>query len=156
MMNTLSPDKRRFRRLALACLLGVGTLVFSMAGAGWMLRSSQAAGERSDGPTSAAPGAGQPAVYCLGHVDVEGGVVSPYPTQPGTVVEVPVREGQAVKKDDVLFRVDDEPARRDVERAEAAVREAEALLSQAQSAVEQLKAAEAAQAAAVEAAKVDV
>src|SRR5262249_25122358 len=55
---------------------------------------------RSSGPVDVGPeerGAVRTAVVCHGHVDVEDGVTALNPVQPGRVVEVAVREGQAVK-----------------------------------------------------------
>jgi multidrug resistance efflux pump len=98
-------------------LLGVAALAVSLAGAGWMMRSDAGPstnGSPGSGPTSAL-------LYCIGHVDVENGVTYPYPVTPGRVVEVKVREGQAVKAGDVLFRTDDRGERKDVERAENAI-----------------------------------
>jgi len=50
------------------------------------------------------------------------------PVTGGRVAEVRVREGQKVKKGDVLARLDDTPAQLDVERAEARVSAAKARL----------------------------
>src|SRR5207249_80466 len=68
-------------------------------------------------------------LHCIGHVDVDGGVSFPYPTSPGRVVEVEVREGQQVKGGDVLFRMDDRAPRKDLGRAQNAVRTAELALT---------------------------
>lgn len=112
----------------IAWLVGVVSLVGSHAGATWLLQAP--GGLTSASPTAAAP-ASMPAVVGVGHVDVEGGVSFPYPTSQGRVVEVPIKEGQAVRKDDVLFRLDDFLARQDLAAAERAVRAAVSQLNKA-------------------------
>src|SRR5262249_17815315 len=118
-MSDLSPHSGAPRRrwLSFVWLLGVASLAVRLARARWMMRSNagpSTTGSPGGGPTSAL-------LYCIGHVDVENGVTYPYPVAPGRVVEVKVREGQAVKAGDVLFRTDDRGELKDVERAENAV-----------------------------------
>jgi multidrug resistance efflux pump len=112
------PSAPRRRWLSFVCLLGVACLALSMVGAGWMLRNNA-------GPSAAASRGGEdtaPALLrCLGHVDVQGGLSYPYPLRPGRVAEVKVHEGQAVKKDDVLFLMDGTFERQDVAIAEQAL-----------------------------------
>jgi multidrug resistance efflux pump len=107
----------RRRWLSFVWLLGFAALAVSLGGAGWMMRTNA-------GPTLAPiPGGASTAVlHAIGHVDVTDGVSFPYPAAPGRVVEVKVREGQAVKAGDMLFRVDDRAQRDDFARAENAVK----------------------------------
>src|SRR5262245_45610143 len=67
------------------------------------------------------------------HVDVEGGVLYPYPTRPGRVVEMgkKAREGTRLEKGDLLLRVDDTVAKIAVRRAETALKAAKTKLRQA-------------------------
>jgi multidrug resistance efflux pump len=88
-------------------LLGVIVLIVSAAGTAWIIKNP---------PSPEVPGRGDGAataheVVCFGHVDVEHGVVSLYPTQPGRVEEVKVVEGQHVQKGHVLVQVDDSLAK---------------------------------------------
>ncbi len=116
------------RRLSLFVLLGVACLAFSLAYAGWILKTQAGPSPAGGAAPADAP---MPAAVGIGHVDVEGGVTFPYPAGPGRVVDVLVREGQAVKQGDVLFRLDDFLARQDVQSAERAVRAATSKLAQA-------------------------
>jgi multidrug resistance efflux pump len=122
-----------------------------MVGARWMLHNGtfspgqsppQDSGDDSDSKE-----------FCLGHVDVEGGVSFPYPSSPGRVVEVKVKEGDTVKAGTVLFRMDETLAQAQVAEAEAAIKGAEAQLSLAKNAPQHLKLLEAAQAQALKAMK---
>jgi multidrug resistance efflux pump len=123
---------RRPRGLALFWVLGLASLTASVAGAGWILRSHAGSGPA---PAAAPPDTPPPPlVSCIGHVDVESGVSFPYPSQPGRVVELPVREGQPVKAGGLLLRTDDTVARAQVEEAEAGVKAAEAKLAEARNA----------------------
>jgi multidrug resistance efflux pump len=120
-MSLASPHNGAPRRrwLSFVWLLGVATLAVSLAGAGWMMRTN--AGPQTGGNTG---GTANFALYSIGHVDVENGVSFPYPVGPGRVVEVKVREGQAVKEGDVLLRMDERTQREDFDRAENAVKAA--------------------------------
>jgi multidrug resistance efflux pump len=157
-MTRLTVDKRAPRRrwLALVCLVGLAALAFSLAGAGWILNSHASA------PVAAGAAAADDrersalAVFCLGHVDVEGGVAYPYPAQPGRVVEVRVKEGQGVKGGEVLYRMDDELAQLQMEEAKKSLANAEEVLGEAKAAPEQHALAVTMQTAAVAAAKHDL
>jgi len=140
----------RRRWLSLVCLAGVALLAVSMIGSGWMMRSNAGPAASSGAPVPAGPAA---ALYCIGHGDVENGVTYPYPTAPGRVVEVKVREGQAVKAGDLLFRLDNRREQNDVAAAENAVTLAELAITKATNdGVKQAKAV-AIQAQAIEVAK---
>jgi multidrug resistance efflux pump len=101
-------------------LLGLGLLVGTAAGAGWILNHSSAEG---GAPDRSADRAGETGVVCLGFVDVEPGVTSLLPLRPGTVREV-ANEGTHVDKPGaVLLQLDDRLAQADLKQAEAALRE---------------------------------
>ena len=79
-----------------------------------------------DSATARAAVAGDPepapgGVVCFGTVDLEHGVTSLLPLQPGRVVEVAVRENQAVEKGTVLLRLDDSAPRARLAEADAAL-----------------------------------
>jgi multidrug resistance efflux pump len=76
-------------------------------------------------------------VVCNGVADVDGGMQYLSTTQMGDVVAIPVKEGQAVKKNDPLLQVNDEPAKITVSLAESGVKNAEAKFAQAQKGWEQ-------------------
>jgi multidrug resistance efflux pump len=88
---------------------------------------------------------------CFGHVDVEHGVTSLYPLQPGRVVEVVARETQRVEAGAVLLRLDETLARQRLREAEADRDAAGAQLAQARKAPEQQETRLAQQREAVEA-----
>jgi multidrug resistance efflux pump len=111
-----TPAPRR-RWLSFVCLLGVASLAVSMIGAGWMMRTNA-------GPspgTGLATGDTGALLHCIGHIDVQDGLAYPYPLRPGRVAAVKAREGQAVKKGDVLFLMDDSLEREDLKLAEQAI-----------------------------------
>ncbi len=66
------------------------------------------------------------AAIAAGKVDIEGGLVDVAARQPGIVREVLVQEGDEVKKDAVLARLDDQEARLARNRAAAVVAQTEA------------------------------
>ncbi|MFM8931026.1 MAG: HlyD family secretion protein [Gemmataceae bacterium] len=59
--------------------------------------------------------------FCIAHVDAEHGLAPLYPLQPGRVKQVLVDEGQKVRKDQILFTLDDRIAKAQLEEAQAAV-----------------------------------
>jgi len=71
------------------------------------------------------------AVVCFGSVDLEHGVTSLLPLQPGRVAEVLVRENQAVPAGTELLRLDDRVARSRLLEAEAALKLSRLQLDQA-------------------------
>ena len=105
-------------------VLGAAALAAGLCGAGWLLHAH---------PAGAAP-AGDPGpakLVCFGYADVEAGVASLYPLQPGQVERVPVKEGQAVHAGDVLVRVDRRTAECLVRQARADLAAARAQQDQA-------------------------
>ena len=92
--------RRCLRRL---WLLGLLLLGVSVGGTGWILHSRAGAGQSGAKPKEEAPPSSSLAsVACFGHVDVEDGITSLYPSQPGRVERVNVKEGQEVKAGAVL------------------------------------------------------
>src|SRR5262249_60112638 len=112
----------------------------------WAVRHAATAGPAPGTPPS------RPRLVSVGYVEVDGGTVHLAPSQPGRVVEVLAREGDAVKAGAVLLRLDDQPARFALEQAEAAQAAAEAEAARARDAARQHPHRVAAQRAAVEAA----
>ena len=151
-MTQHSHNAPRRRWLSLVYLFGVALLAVSMVSAGWMMRNNGSAQPGTSTPTATSSAL----LHCIGHVDVENGVSYPYPVAPGRVVEVKVREGQAVKAGDVLFRMDDRGARKKVERAENAVRTAEEAAAKPNNDRAELAKAVLAQQQAIEVAKKDL
>jgi HlyD family secretion protein len=72
----------------------------------------------------------EPRLVCVGHVDVEGGVVALRPVRSGRLVELTTHEGQDVRTGDVLLRLDDADARVGVRQAEAKLKAAKLRLEQ--------------------------
>lgn len=139
--------KTSSRIIRLAWLIGFLVLISSGAGAGWVLR----AGDKSPAPHAADETQPERGVVCFGHVDVEGGVSSLYPLQPGRVVEVIAREAMAYKKGDLLLRLDDVLATQRFREAEADLQAAQAQRDQASKLPEQHEAQLAQQREAIEA-----
>ncbi len=71
-------------------------------------------------------------VVAAGAVDVDGGTVPLAPRSSGMVIQIPVQEGQAVKKGDPIVVLDSVMAKLQVEQAEAAVKDAGVQLLRAQ------------------------
>jgi multidrug resistance efflux pump len=94
------------------------------------------AGEK---PAKTAPSKDDRSSVAVAFVDVEEGVTPLYPTRPGRVIEVAVRDGDTVKKGDVLLRVDDSLAQIDLKRAKLAVSGAEIRLRTANRLVEKFQ-----------------
>jgi HlyD family secretion protein len=122
------------KRLVVGLVLLVTAAV--LAGTSWAIVSGLGAGTHiSSGSPVADRG-----IVCFGHVDVEHGVTALAPLAPGRVVEVPVREGEAVTAGAALLRLDDRPAAALVDKARAALTGAEARLLQARTLPEQQRA----------------
>ncbi len=85
----------------------------------------------SGGKDSAPPPADEPRLVCVGHVDVEDGVVALRPVRSGRLVELTARDGQEVRAGAVLLRLDDTAARIEVRQAEANVKAAGLRLARA-------------------------
>jgi multidrug resistance efflux pump len=92
-------------------------------------------------------------VVALGHVDLESGVASLYPTESGRVAEILVHENDRVEAGAPLLRLDDSQARLKVTEAKIALEAAQAQLTAARKAPEQHAAKMDQQRGAVEAAE---
>jgi HlyD family secretion protein len=113
-------------------------LLFALAGAGGALAVASAI-VLNQRPTpqppvfSPAPNPYAQGIYANGIVESDqpsGSNVSIYPEVAGTVTEVPVREGQAVKRGDVLMRLDDSVQRATAEQQRAQSQASRALLDE--------------------------
>jgi multidrug resistance efflux pump len=125
-----------FRRShALMWFFGLALLAASVAGAGWVLHSS--AGYRTGSAAADETNGNVRRVVCFGHVDLEGGIASLYPTQPGRVEHVHVKENQEVKAGDVLISLDKRQAQLLVKQAQADLNAAQIQLELAKKGVDQ-------------------
>jgi multidrug resistance efflux pump len=115
-------------------VLGLVALAGSVAGTLWVVNTRAGAAKET---TPAPLGRGEQSVVCIGHVDVDGGITSLYPTQPGRVAEVFVHDDETVKAGTVLFRLDDRPARFLLRQAEQELKEAQLQLDNARKAPQQ-------------------
>jgi multidrug resistance efflux pump len=124
-----APQLAPWRRMAV--LVGAATVVIVALAAYKVLSLG---GNSPGDPKLNGDSIGVPAsarVFCNGVADVDGGMLNLTATQMGDVVAIPVKEGQVVKENDVLFQVNDEPAKIAVTSAELLVKNAEAKLAQA-------------------------
>jgi HlyD family secretion protein len=136
-----------FFRLSVLALMAAVTWA---TGTGRLLRSSGIAEPANDaGIPSSSPSAGS--VVCFGYVDVESGVRSLYPLQPGRVEEVFVAENQHVPAGTVLLRLDTRLADGQVRQAKADLDAAQVRVSQAEKLVRQQPIKEAEQRAVIDA-----
>lgn len=104
------------------------------------LLTASAVIRRSPRALASSPVGREPAgdgVVCFGTVDLEHGVTSLFPLQPGRVSEVLVQENQTVAKGAELLRLDDAAARSRLAEAEAAVQLSRLQLRQAHKLPEQ-------------------
>jgi multidrug resistance efflux pump len=137
------------RSYLLLILVCVGLLAGSIGVAIWALRRPAASSQtdnQGDSPL-------QPIAVCFGRVDVESGVVSLYPLQPGRVEEVKVKEGEPVTKGAVLLVLDNQLPINLVEQARQDLEAANAELDQAKKLGQQQKLREAQQQAVIDAVK---
>jgi multidrug resistance efflux pump len=86
-------------------------------------------------PEQSAPG--HRGVVCIGYVDVESGLTSLSPLQPGRVVAVPVAETHHVSAGTVLLRMDDTQAKLRLREAEAGLEGARVQLAEVRKLPEQ-------------------
>lgn len=136
------------RSLRWLWLLGLGLLLASAAGTGYILRGSPASGPSGAEEPKAAP----PGIVCIGFVDVEPGIAALHPLQTGRVLAV-MPEGTEVHKGDVLLRLDHEVADLRVKEAEADLDAAKNNLELARRLPEQYRRKQEQQESAVEAAR---
>ncbi len=116
------------RTTGIFLVLGVAALLGTVAGARFMMGPD-------DKPTTSEP-TDLSDVYCLGYVDVAGGLVMPGPSVPGRVQLVKVKDGESVKNGDVLVVLEDREARDKLEVAKQRVIAARARLASAQEQVQ--------------------
>jgi multidrug resistance efflux pump len=128
-------------------MMGLIALIFSAGGA-MVLTHGARAGAAPDTPDRDQP---LPRVVCFGHVDVEEGIASLYPSVAGRVTSVPARENTEVKAGAELLRLDDEIAGLRVREAEADYDAAREQRAQADKLLDQHKLKVAQQKSAVEA-----
>ncbi len=83
-------------------------------------------------PTTTTPGPAATGIVCFGTVDLEHGVTSVCPLQPGRVAEILVRENQVVPQGAELLRLEDTAARSRLAEVEAALELSRIQLQQAQ------------------------
>jgi multidrug resistance efflux pump len=100
-------------------------------------------------PRSSAPGK----VVAHGYIDTEAGPVPLAPSIPGDIAEVRAREGQIVRKGEILLRLDDRLARSKLAEAEAAIGAADGQVAEAEAGMKQFGFARRKADAAIEAAK---
>jgi multidrug resistance efflux pump len=108
---------------------GLALLIASGVSATFV-RHSHAGDERTAKATRLDPVTQETAI-CIGYVDVETGVASLYPAQPGRVAQILVHEDQDVTANTVLMRLDDRSARFLLRQAEDDLKSAELQLSEA-------------------------
>lgn len=116
-----------YRPLRVFGVVGLVLLVASMAGAIFALNPGQGDASKMMLPTPVH----EKSVVCYGTVDVEQGVTPLFPLQGGRVVEVMVKDNDAVKSGAPLLRIDDRLANFRLNEAEADLRAAQAQLDQA-------------------------
>src|SRR5277367_2595417 len=105
-------------------LMTVPLLVAAALGGAWLLKGS--ASYSAPPAVEDAPG-----VIAFGDVDMDGGITSVLPSQPGRVVGVDVKEGDSVVTGQSLLRLDDRQARLRLDEAAGALRAGEKELEQA-------------------------
>lgn len=105
----------------------VAAIGVALLGAGWWL-SREATG-RAAAPEQPAPS--PRGVVCVGYVDVELGLTSLYPLQPGRVVTVAIAETDHVSAGTVLLQMDDTQAKLRLREAEAGLEAARIQLAEA-------------------------
>jgi multidrug resistance efflux pump len=131
-------------------ILGLGLAAATVAGTGLVLAS------RHGEPTSDAAAATGPnaapsgAITCFGHGDVEGGVCSLYPLQPGRVEEVCVHDNDEVSAGTALLQLDPRSAKNLVRQARADLDAAQAQLARANQGSDQQRLREAEQLAVID------
>ena len=152
--NRPSPQPARHWRFSLVVLLGVLLLAASLVIAGLSVRS-HADHLAAPAPTIAPP-ADAPAWDSLGKVDIEGGVTSLYPVQPGRVKRIDARENQTIKAGQPILHLEDKVPLLKVSQAEAALKGAQRELAVAEAQADKVQAEIAAQKIAIAVAKKNV
>jgi multidrug resistance efflux pump len=128
--------------------LGAASGVAILAAGWWLCREATGSAAAPEQPVPRRGG-----VVCIGYVDVESGLVSLYPLQPGRVVAAPVAETNHVSAGTILLRMDDTQAKLRLREAEAALEGACIQLAEARKLPEQHRSRLAQQQCAAEAAQ---
>jgi HlyD family secretion protein len=108
----------------------IGLVLVVLVGGGVLFMQTQASAKKAEAAKAAA--AVKPSPYAAianGKADVEGGLIQVAARRAGVVRDVLVQEGDTVKKDQVLARLEDDEPRLAAARAEAEVRQARAALA---------------------------
>jgi multidrug resistance efflux pump len=117
------------RRPLFACL-GLAFLALIAMGAHWIVASMNNVSPANAGESRGGnPNLGK--VVLSGFVDVEGGIISLYPLQPGRVQKILVQENQVVKAGTELLSLEDTVAKLKRKQAEEDLRAASAQLKKA-------------------------
>jgi membrane fusion protein (multidrug efflux system) len=123
--------KTKYVRLSIF-VVAVALLAVSLVGANLALTGrAEGDGKKEETREVFKPPVSDDGAVCIAYVDVEERVRDLYPTHPGKVVDVLVREGQRVTRGTVLFRMEDQPARALVAQAKADLRASESRLNDA-------------------------
>ena len=136
-----------FAKLSLLALMVASVWA---TGAGRLVHSSDAPEPPSD-QSGSSSSASLNCVVCFGYVDVEPGITSLYPLQPGRVEEVLVHETQEVHAGMVLLRLDRRLADGQRRQAQADLDAAQVRLEQARKLIRQQQIKEAEQQAVIDA-----
>jgi RND family efflux transporter MFP subunit len=107
----------------------LGVLIVLALGVGGTFFFNQAAAKKAQVKREEAAKAAAPTPYAAiadGKADVEGGVIQVAARTPGVIRAVNVKEGDSVKKGDVLAQIEDDQQRLGVANARAAVSQAQA------------------------------
>jgi multidrug resistance efflux pump len=122
--------RRSFRTLGVLLVAAMGGFLISqhLLPRAVPVGEALAAGE----PRAAADEDTAKLVVCFGYADLDGGVATLYPTQPGRVEKILVKENETVPAGAALLRLADRAARLQVEEARATLDEAGARLTKAE------------------------
>jgi HlyD family secretion protein len=114
----MNVSSRRFPWLWSLILLLLGSGVFGLA---FLLGQSAVRLPQAGDSGETTRGDRTPGLVCLGYVDLENGVTSLGPLQPGRIEKILVKETDSVKAGTVLLRMEDASARHRVEELQAAL-----------------------------------
>jgi multidrug resistance efflux pump len=113
------------RPLRFFWLLGILLLLGTVVGAGWVLNHAPAQNVSPKGSEKDHISPGAEVIWALGYVDVEQGLASLHPLQPGRIEYVWIHEGDPVWEGAMLLSVDDRIARTKLDEAKRDLRAAE-------------------------------
>jgi multidrug resistance efflux pump len=110
-----------------------------VGGIAWVLLNGKARWFGGGSSSTAAADDGKERAVAVAYVDVEAGVTPLYPVRAGRVVEVFVKEGDDVEKDQALVKVDDSLAQEQLAEAEIALKGAKVAKEHAETLAAQQK-----------------